>query len=81
MEFYDDLNDKELLYDFQKIPYKSKVIITHKPYNIQNTFAVSCYENNMPRGKLFEINPKTGKRYLDDFDYISFINNINNKNE
>ena len=77
MEFYDDVYDEKLLYDFQEIPYKSKIVITHKPYNnIKNTFAVSCYENNMPRGKLFEINKKTGKRYLDDFDYVKFINNI-----
>ncbi len=78
MEFYDDVYDEKSLQDFQEIPYKSKIILTHKPYpNIKNTFAVSCYENNMPRAKLFEINEKTGKRYLDEFDYIKFINQIN----
>ena len=76
MEFYDDTYDDELLYEFQKIPYKNKIAITHKHYDIDNTFMVNCYENNMPRGKLFEINKNTGKRNLDAFDYVEFINNI-----
>lgn len=36
-----------------------------------------CYDENESSGKIFEYDGLTGKRYLDEFDYVSFLNNKN----
>ena len=62
---------------FDALPYKKKVIFTHKPYpEIQSSYYIKGFENN-PGGigvliyfkKQFLV-----RRYLDDFDYVSFLN-------
>jgi len=75
LEFYDNVYSESILKDFQEIQYKNKIIITHKKYdNIENTFAVTCYKDNEPNGQLFKYKGITGKRYLDEFDYVNFLN-------
>ena len=73
-EFYDDIYDENLLYEFEKIPYK-KVILTHKKIEgLKNDFVVSCYKVNKPVAKIMRYKGISGKRYLDGFDYVKFLN-------
>lgn len=72
--------------DFDKLPYKNKVIFVHKPMsNIKSSF---CIENSSVKDdinhkvkSLTEYKSKLSvKRYIDDFDYVGFLNNnINGK--
>lgn len=73
-EFYDDVYDEKLLYEFEKIPYK-KIILTHKKFkDVKNSFMLSCYNDNKPVAKVMRYRGLSGKRYLDEFDYVSFLN-------
>lgn len=75
LEFYDNAYSESILEDFQAIPYENKIILTHKKYNnVKNTFAVTCYKDNKPNAQLFKYKGISGKRYLDEFDYVKFLN-------
>lgn len=48
--------------------------ILHKPVEgLCCSEVVSCYNENPYNGKILSVIEKTGKRYLDDVDYISFL--------
>ena len=74
-EFYDTIYDSSLMYEFDHLPHKHKIIITHKSFpNIKNAFFIHCYTDDKPAAKILEYDGLTGKRYLDEFDYLGFIN-------
>ncbi len=62
---------------FDKLPYKNKVIFTHKPYpEIKSSFYIKGFENDDGVGALIDFKEQYWiRRFLDDFDYISFLNN------
>ena len=66
----------EMIRAFDTLPYEHKVIFTHKPYR---EFPSACYipgfEEQGEVGILSDWNPGfLRRRYLDDFDYVSFLN-------
>lgn len=65
----------ENLFQFDKIPY-SKVVFTHCPYpEIKSSFYIKGFENEECVGILTDYKPHCfGKRYLDDFDFHSWLN-------
>lgn len=70
----DGCTEKNIM-EFDELPYKNKVIFTHKPYyNIKSTYYIRGFENNGEVGVLSCFDGSTGKRYLDQFDYISWLN-------
>ncbi len=68
---------KELLKRFDKLPYEHKVALTAKPMqNIECAYCISGSEQS-DRGvrDLCQYKGKiTGKRWIDDFDYVGFLN-------
>lgn len=75
-EFYDTLYDNQLLYDFDQaeLPGK-KILLLHREIpDVKNSFVFSCYKEDLPTAKAFEYKGISGKRYLDEFDYVSFLN-------
>ena len=79
MEFYDGIHKEELIDLFKKIPYEHKMILTHRKHEQSYTTAINCFYGNLDMneigGKIFRYNGLTGKRYYDEFDYVSFLNN------
>lgn len=67
--------DYQDLIDFDKLPFQHKVVFTHKDYpEIQSAFKIKdCISENKV-GDLFEYSGLTGKRYYDQFDYVSWFN-------
>lgn len=65
----------ETLKRFDALPYKNKVIFTHIPYpEISSAFCISGFENDSEVGILLYF--RDGffiRRYLDEFDYVSFL--------
>lgn len=67
---YDDIKE------FDSLPYKKKVIFTQKPYNeFESAVYIKGFEDKEEIGVLSDWKPGFWKRrYLDDFDYLSFLN-------
>ncbi len=61
---------------FDSLPYKHKVIFTHKEYpEFKSAYYIKGFEKETGVGVLLGFKPQfLVRRYLDDFDYISFLN-------
>lgn len=74
-EFYDDCYDTELLEEWLELPMKHKAALTHKNFpEYKDTFYVDCYKGREDTGKILKYRGISGKRYLDSFDYVAFLN-------
>lgn len=52
-----------------------KLIILHEPLDgIHHAEVTDCYNLNPRHGKLLNIIEQTGRRYLDEIDYLGFLN-------
>ena len=67
---------EESLHRFDKLPYKHKVIFTHLPRpDIPSAFYLKGFEDQPGVGvALYFKKQFLVRRYLDDFDYVSFLN-------
>lgn len=67
----------ESLKKFDELPYENKVIFTHKSYpEIKSSYYIKGFEEDEGVGVLIYFKNKFWiRRYLDDFDYVSFFNN------
>lgn len=70
-EFYDDQYDISLLREFDCLPIRKMCIVHSDIPGIRNKCVIKT--KNKP-GKLFEYEGLTGKKYLDKFDYVRFLN-------
>ena len=61
---------------FDQLPYKNKVIFTHIPYpEIESSYYIPGFESEEGVGVLLDFKKQFWvRRYLDDFDYVSFLN-------
>ena len=65
----------EDLESFDKLPFESKVVFTHKQYHeIKSCYYIKGFENKGCVGELQLSMNILGKRYIDQFDYVSFLN-------
>lgn len=66
----------EQIKTFDELPYKNKVIFTHKEYpEFNSAFYIKGFENEEEVGILSNFRKYSWKRYLDDFNYVDFLNN------
>ena len=76
------MNEKEgctldNLIDFDRLPFKNKIVLTHKPYpQIKSAYYLKGFEDNSHLGIISDFIPKQflGKRYYDNFDFFSWLN-------
>lgn len=60
---------------FDALPYKNKVLFTCKEHSdIASAFHIRGFEGQSSVGQLQETMRITGKRYIDQFDYVTFLN-------
>lgn len=61
---------------FDRLPYENKVIFTHIPYpEIKSSFYIKGFEDQNEVGILSDFKPGFWRRrWIDDFDYVSFLN-------
>lgn len=66
----------EQIAEFDALPYKNKVIFTHKPYpEFKSAYYVRGFEEKGEVGILSDFKPGfLRRRFLDEFDYVSFLN-------
>lgn len=61
---------------FERLPYKNKVILTRMEYpEITSSYYIRGFEEKSELGTITNFEDKFLKRrYMDDFDYVSFLN-------
>lgn len=60
---------------FDRLPFKHKVAIVHKPYtDIKNKFYFKGYENDNQVGLITDWKNKLGQRIYDKFDWVGWLN-------
>ena len=65
----------EDLVAFDKLPFKNKVVFTHKPYpELSSTFYIKGFEDQNQVGDLFTFSGWNGMKYYDQFDYVNWFN-------
>lgn len=66
----------ETMRRFDMLPYENKVIFTHIPYpEIKSSYYIPGFEREEGVGVLLYFKKQfLVRRYLDDFDYVSFLN-------
>ncbi len=66
----------EQIKQFDELPFSNKVIFTHKSYpDIRSAVYIKGFENDGEVGILSDWKPGFWKRrYIDNFDYVSFLN-------
>ena len=66
----------EHIKQFDELPYKNKVIFTHKEYpEFKSTYYIPGFENESEVGILSDWKPQLlRRRWLDDFDSVRFFN-------
>lgn len=63
------------LTEFDKLPYKNKVVFTGKNYaNVKSAYLIRNCNEDDHLGDIFKQNSFTGKSKLDTFDFVSFLN-------
>mgnify|MGYP000922651831 FL=1 len=63
---------------FDKLPFKNKVIFTHKNYpQYKSAFYIKGFDNQPHVGLLYSYKNIFGKRYYDAFDYVKWFNSSN----
>ncbi len=70
----------ETIKNFDNLPYRNKVIFTHKKYlEFSSAYYIKGFEEEEELGIITAFKAQNKKRrYLDDFDYVDFINNMRN---
>lgn len=74
-----DFNDKDcdtnMLYRFEELPFEHKVSLTHykKIPDLKYNYKINCISDNEEIIKEFQYNPKTGKKYFEEWDYLEFL--------
>ncbi len=66
---------KEILQEFDNLPYENKVVFTNKEYpDIKSSYYIKGFENEESVGRLYEFTGWNGKRHYDAFDFVSWFN-------
>lgn len=68
----------ETIKNFEQLPFENKVIFTHTEYpEFPSACCIKGFEDQKELGIIIDFKKQALKRrYLDDFDYVSFLNNM-----
>lgn len=69
--------DESLLERFDKLSFKHKVAFAYKPYtNLKSVVFLRGFEKTIGSKNIYATHKITGERYIDQYDYVSFINSL-----
>ena len=61
---------------FNKLPFRNKLVFSDKKINLPNVICFKHYKG-FPKWDLFQLDKRSFlKRYIDQFDYVDFINHM-----
>ena len=62
------------LKEFDALPYKNKIVFTHKPYNdINSSYYIEGFENDGFLGDIIKWDKDFGKKVYDRFDFVNWF--------
>lgn len=65
---------ESVIYDFEQLPFKHKIVFVNREIpNTKSTFVIKGKKDMLNLHRTQFIN---GKRYIDQFDYVKFINEL-----
>ena len=67
-------NEDSIIKRFESLPFKNKIILSGYNINSKYSFQIKQYPDYKPGYNIFRTQNIFGKRYIDQFDYVSFIN-------
>lgn len=71
--------DESLLQRFDNLPFKNKVAFAYKPYpTLKSVIHLKGFEKTIGSKNIYATQKVSGQRYIDQYDYVSFINSLNN---
>ena len=66
------------LKEFDELPFKNKIVFTHKHYpEFSSSFYIKGFDNSSQVGDLFDFSGWNGQKYYDQFDYVNWFNQEN----
>ena len=72
--------DFAILERFENLPFPHKVAFTYLPVpsslSLKNVFYIRGYKKYHKSRNLFNTQDITGRRFIDQFDYVKFINEL-----
>lgn len=70
--------NEPLLERFDRLPFKHKVVFVDRPYpQIRSAFYLRGFSRVQGVKNIYATQYLDGRRYIDQFDYVSFINSLN----
>lgn len=67
----------EDLKNFDQLPYRNKIVFTHKPYpGIASSYYIKGFEQDNECGVVLNFCELDGQRFYDQFDFISWLNGM-----
>lgn len=71
------LNAESILQRFDTLPFKNKVVFVDKPFpQFKSSFYLKGYNKVSKTKNIYATQHLNGLRYIDQFDYVSFINQL-----
>ena len=67
----------ELIKRFEKLPFKNKIVFTDNPYSDFNSVVYLPKWTRNLEGVFQPVSKISGKKPIDDFDFVGYINSIN----
>lgn len=74
-EFYDELYDNKIIEKLDELEINKMILLHRNLPQIKNKFIFSFYKNEKDTGKSIEFKKWSGKRHLEEWDYVEWFNN------
>ena len=68
--------EMSIIQRFNALKFKNKIIFTGEEYNMPNVVHLKGWKKVQYKKNIFARSSIFGKRYIDQYDYVSFINNM-----
>lgn len=69
--------DESILERFDKLPFKNKIIFVNKNYTeYKSSIYLPGFEKKSGVGQIWKTKNIVGKRYIDQFDFVEYLNNV-----
>ena len=71
----------DVLESFEKLPFQNKLVFVNRPFpEYKSAVYLRGFEKCEGVGQIYRTKNFLGKRFIDDFNYIEYFNNMKERN-